>query len=329
MPVLGLRPVEAAVVPNSEPFCFAFPGEFVIDGVMKCPATLALGVLLSVQIGVAEPHTFTNTEGKSVEAEMVALSGTTVVMKLPSRKIAKVDLSSLTEADQAFVKAWWETNKNKLKAMDVRLTLDKNTKQIERKVTRSGGNGGKGGKPGVQKRMSKDEVFYSGEIKSFAKKDIEDLRVRYTIHKRTSTRNGDGSQTETEEIDGETMIRHLPSLGTAAFETEVLECLDESQSGGGKPRTSHSDTIIGIVVKLSVGGEVFLTQSYPDNFLARLEEEAKREEKLDEERADREEKLADEHAAREEKEAKHQEKLAEERAKRAERLAEEQAAREE
>lgn len=250
---------------------------------MKLFARIALGALISVQFAHAEMRMFANKEGQTVEAEPVALEGTTVVMKLKNRKIAKVPLTSLSEQDQLFMKGWWEKNKNKLSSMDVRLTLGRTTKQIDRNSSRSGGNqrGNNRNTSVLVKKMSKSETKYTGELKSFARKNVEDIEIEYTIYKRISTRDKDGSETEVEEIEGETSIRRLDAFATETFEIDPIECLDTSETGGGKPRISHRETILGMVVTLSADGEEFLKQSHPDGFLDKLEEEAKREEERD------------------------------------------------
>lgn len=250
---------------------------------MKHPIHLMLVGLFVLPMAWGKPRTFANKEGRTVEAELVALEGAEVVMKLTNRKIAKVPLDSLSEQDQTYVKAWWEKNKNKLNSMDVKLTLDRNTKQLDRSLNRSGGNGGNNRNKSVMvKRMSKTEIHYVGELKSFAQKEVEDIEVKWVIHKRVSTRDEEGSETKTEEIEGDTTIRRLEAFGTVTFETDPIECEDSSQSGGGKPRLSNRETIVGMVVTLSAGGEVFLEQSHPENFLDKLKEEEEREEEREE-----------------------------------------------
>ena len=49
---------------------------------------------------------FTNTAGKTIEAEIVRATATSVTLRLPNRRIATVEISSLQEADQAFVGKW-------------------------------------------------------------------------------------------------------------------------------------------------------------------------------------------------------------------------------
>ncbi|BCX48006.1 hypothetical protein HAHE_19140 [Haloferula helveola] len=237
-----------------------------------------LVLLLGASFSMAEPRTFTNTEGQTVEAELVAVRDGAAVLQLANRSIAKVPLTSLSEADQTFVKEWWEKNKNKLDPMDFKLEIDKNTERIDRKVTKSGGGGGNKNKSPVTKKMQKDEISYSCELESYAQRDISDIAVNYTIYKRVSTRDKEGSETTTEEIEGETNIRLLEAKGSTTFETDTVPCEDSSQTGGNQPRTYKRETVIGLVVRLSVGGEQFLEESYPENFLDRLKEEEEREE---------------------------------------------------
>jgi hypothetical protein len=126
--------------------------------------------------------------------------------------------------------------------------------------------------------LTRDEFSYSAVLKSYVQKEVSDIEVEYTIYKRVSTRDKNGSESDIEEIDGSTSIKLLEGHGSATFETESVECEDSSQTGGKGPRLSKRETILGVVVTLSAGGKDFLTQSYPENFIDRLEEEEKRQE---------------------------------------------------
>jgi hypothetical protein len=262
-------------------FPFAFPGNWGNDGGMRHLAIIALGSLLGTWALRAEPRTFTNTDGKTVEAELLTVEGDFAVLKLPSGKGAKVPLKSLSESDQSYITAWWAENKDKLKPMDVRLAIDKKTDRIDRKITRSGSTGAQRNGQSNQvspivKKLTIDEFKYIGELKSYVRKGVADIAVEYTIYKRVSTNDKEGLKSEVEEIDGTDTIRLLEALGSATFETEAVQCEDTSESGGNKPRTSKRETILGVVFTLSAGGEDFLKQSDPENLLERLEEEEKR-----------------------------------------------------
>lgn len=65
-------------------------------------------LLASVILGPfpAWSRPFTNTEGKTIEAEIVRATSTEVTLRLQNRRIATVGIASLQEADQAFVRRW-------------------------------------------------------------------------------------------------------------------------------------------------------------------------------------------------------------------------------
>lgn len=70
---------------------------------MYFPALLALCLLLAIP---ANARTFTNTAGKTIEAEIINATMTTVTLKLASGKKSNLKLSLLSEADQKHVKKW-------------------------------------------------------------------------------------------------------------------------------------------------------------------------------------------------------------------------------
>lgn len=249
---------------------------------MKLPLLLAMAVLISAPALRAEPRVFTNTEGRSVKAELVALEDNkTVVMRLANRKIAKVPLDTLSANDQSYVRKWWEDNKDKLDPMDFVLKIDRDTDAVDRKTTRSGGGGG-GNKNNNNnfapetKRSRVDDYQYVCELKNYLPRDLSDIEVEYTIYKRVTSRGKDGGDSDTEEIEGSTSIRHLKALGTAKFETEIVTCEDSSKTGGRGPREYHRESIRGVVFRLSKGGKTFLEQSDPETLLEQLEREQDR-----------------------------------------------------
>jgi hypothetical protein len=252
---------------------------------MKRLVFLVISCLMCVQLMSAELRTFTNKEGKKIKAELISVEEGSAVLKISGGRKAKVPMETLSVADRDFIAEWWEKNKNKLDAMKVRLIIDKNSKTIDRKTSKSGGRNNGNQQGGVvTTRTSKVEVQYMCVLESFARKDISDVSVEYTIYKRVSTKDKTGTDTDTEEIDGEDNIRLLESHGKAPFETDVLTLSKTSQYGGKDPRSWNRETIVGFVVTLKAGGEVFLKQSHPENFLDRLEEERKREEERDDAR---------------------------------------------
>lgn len=249
---------------------------------MKLPLLLAMAVLIGAPALHAEPRVFTNAEGRSVKAELVALEDNkTVVMRMANRKIARVPIDTLSANDQSYVRKWWADNKDKLNPMDFVLKINRETDVVDRKTTRSGGQGGGGNNRNNQtapetKRSRVDDYQYFCELKSYLPRDLEDIEVEYTIYKRVSSRGKGGGDSDTEEIEGSSSIRFLKALGTAKFETEIVTCEDSSKTGGKGPREWHRESIRGVVFRLIKGGKTFLEQSEPETLLDQLEREETR-----------------------------------------------------
>lgn len=246
---------------------------------MKRLVLLAWFLVLGALAAREEPRVFTNKEGRTVQATPVAVDGTDAVLRLKNRKIAKVPLESLSDDDQAFMRRWWEENKNKLDPMDFVLEIDRKHDALDRNLSRSGGGGGgnrNNNRSQVTKRDRSDEYIYKCELKNYLPRDLDDIQIEYTIYKKVSKHDEQGSDNYTEEIDGSTTIRRLAALGTEEFETDAVICEDSSQTGGNGPRLWHRESIRGVVFTLSYGGREFLRQSDPEGLLEQLEREEDR-----------------------------------------------------
>lgn len=243
---------------------------------MKRLAIIVAVCLLGGGAVFAEPRVFTNAEGKTMKAEIVSLIDDKVVFKLSNSNTATVPLKSLSADDQTYIAEWWKENKDKLKPMDVTLAIAKKADRIDRKVTRSGGTvnvqPGQNVVSEIVKKLTIDEFNYTGELKSYVKKDISDIEVTYTIYKRISTSGKAGADTKVEEIKGKALVRLLAAHGKATFETDSVRCEDSSQTGGNLPREYKRETILGVILDLSAGGQHFLRQSAPENLADHLEE---------------------------------------------------------
>lgn len=253
---------------------------------------LLLSCFLCLGSALAKTRKFTNNEGKSITAELIGLEMDKAVFKLRNSRIAKIPLDTLAESDQKFINSWWEENKNKIGPMDLKMTIEKKTTRLS-KTSSGGGNKGrsKKGQRGAQKTTTKDETQYVCQLKSYAKKNIPELTAKYTIYKRVTTRDKSGFRTITRGTDGQASIPAILPHGKTNFTTIRVTCEDVSQKagqsgkkgkGGKGGNTSSSykkETIVGLVVTLSVDGKEFLKKSYPDTFLDRLKEEAEIEER--------------------------------------------------
>lgn len=240
---------------------------------------VALAILFGTLMAQAEIRTFTNVDGRKAKGELLVMEGDAAVVRLENDSITKIPLKSLSEEDKTFVTKWWEENKDKVGPMDIRVTIDKDTDRVDRTVIRPKGNaGGKNQNANqVVKKHTIDDFNYTLRLQNYTRRNISDITVEYTIYKRVIGRDKSGLSNKTEEITKEKAISQLEAMGTTTFDTEKVRCEDSSESGGKGQMTWKRETILGIVVSLSVGGKVVAKQSEPENFLARLREEEQRE----------------------------------------------------
>jgi hypothetical protein len=141
----------------------------------------SLAILLGTLIARAEVRTFTNTDGKKLGAELMAVENDSTVLRLANDSVVKVPLKSLSAEDQSFATAWWEKNKDKIGPMDIRVLIDRNTERIERTVVRPKGGGGKQNANQITKKHTVDSFNYSCTLKNFTRKTITGLTAEYTI----------------------------------------------------------------------------------------------------------------------------------------------------
>jgi hypothetical protein len=64
---------------------------------------LLAGIVLA---GSAPARTFTNTEGKTIEAEVVRATDKQVMLRLENHRSVTIDLATLSAEDQAYIQEW-------------------------------------------------------------------------------------------------------------------------------------------------------------------------------------------------------------------------------
>jgi hypothetical protein len=238
---------------------------------MKARLLVALVVLLCPFLARAEVRTFTNSAGKEIKAELIGMENGTAILKLANGRKAKVPLKSLSDGDQTYVKSWYEENKNKVSAGDLRLTIEKNTERLkETEEKRNKGNNNRNNK------ISRTETSYTCALENLSTKSIEGIKAEYVIYERVSVRGGeDGSETRTEETSNGADVDNLKPKGTVEF-TSDSEISEEGETTRKGVSESRREKVVGFVVTILINGVEILKQSHPDNFLERLEDDAER-----------------------------------------------------
>jgi hypothetical protein len=251
---------------------------------MTIQSLLTLNCLFSLPLSsVIHARTFYNTEGKSIEAEMVSVENDLAVMKLTNGRVVKVAINKLSTSDQDHIKIWWKENKNLLTDSDVKLKIRQKRDYTKKPETRYSGNS--------KIRTSESSVTFICNLDNYSTKSVNGIKAFYTVHKRVSKRGKGSSSTEVEIIDKTMILDPLESRKDLTFTTEGVICSDSAttpssrNNNNNKPtntrveRSSLRETVIGVVLTLSSGGKEIITLSHPANFERLLKEEEAREER--------------------------------------------------
>lgn len=238
--------------------------------------TFLFSLLLS---GLTQARTFSNSDGKSIEAELISVEGELAVMKLTNSRTIKVAIKKFSTADQNYINTWWQENKNLITERDVRLSIQRKNYYTKKPTTvvSGGSSKGKGGNSGKIK-TSESEFTFICELDNYSAKTINGITASYSIYKRSSKRDKkSGSSNEVEIITDSILLDPLEARKHVKFTTEGVLCNDMSDTKLGK---SQRETVFGMVLTLSVDGNEIITRSHPENFIRQLKEQEAREERI-------------------------------------------------
>lgn len=261
---------------------------------MMIKSLLAATILFNLlQASVVQARTFHNTEGKSIEAELLSVEGDLTVMKLTNGRVVKVAINKFAPADQDHIKAWWQKNKNLLTARDVKLSIRQKSVYTKKPQSKQSGNS--------KIKTSESEITFLCNLDNYSTKTINGIKASYSVYKRISKRGKEGSSSEVEIIEDTMQLGLLESHKDLDFTIEGITCSDTSVSPSSQnnkknnnnnqkvERSSHRETVIGMVLTLSIDGREILTQSHPKNFIRLLKEQEIREDRKDEAASKRDE----------------------------------------
>ncbi len=234
---------------------------------MKLLVTLLLALVCLPALSQAEIRKFTDTTGREIEAELVAVRGDQVQMKVGGNEFT-LPVSKFSEADVTFIREWAVANPAPVNIRGVYIEFEKNMERIKEPKMEDDDKKKKGGSE--QSRTSFD---YSIMVRNTSAQDLEDLKLKYTIYKYVRDRPASGSAIESlEETEGEEAIGLLAKASDHEVATQAVVATDSETSGKkDEPGSSHSETIWGVVARLYSGETEVRVDSFPDGLADRVE----------------------------------------------------------
>ncbi len=235
----------------------------------KSSAVTIFAVFLLSQPCFAEPREFKDTTGRTIKAELLAVRDDQVQLKLEGGKEYRLPLDRFCEADVTYIKEWAVKNPAPITIRGLYIEFDKTVdKMPAEKPTADEKKKGKV----VPTNYTTD---YTIQIKNNSDKDLEGLKVKYTIYKQVRNRilgQGGSSSEKLVELTGDEAIEFLPKA--SAHEISTVTAPTSSWEKGGKkqePKEMHDETLWGVVARVFVGESEVRADSYPDGVINRVE----------------------------------------------------------
>lgn len=232
-------------------------------------AICAAAGLLGVAPARAELFTLTDTQGRSIQAEIIAVEGDAATIKRADGQAFKLPLEKLTQVDQARLREWAKDQKTKapvFPAGAIKVTPTKkrvSKKEIEQDVTLTTQETIKAGKT-----ITEEQWGYELEIVSATGIDLSGLKIEYRLFVNednvhvSDREEGFRSQKYSAELPD------LPGYGRTTFTTKTMLAKSERYAKGiraGETGARKSDeSLAGIWVKIYRGKELIYDWVTPE-----------------------------------------------------------------
>ncbi|MGC6456032.1 MAG: hypothetical protein ACON46_05825 [Coraliomargaritaceae bacterium] len=216
--------------------------------------------LLPIIANCSDYRTFTDKQGRQMEAKINQVSGNDVYIERRDGLTAKISSTILSEEDQAFIDQWAREQMLKDGAIEVRFSDEES-----KKTTVSNG--------GI--RTTKYDAHYEVILKNTTDQPIGDIRVEYLMLKfEDKVAAKKRSAGELERKKEKVHLVTLPGRTEKRLKTDLFSMLETELepgwvwSGGEAGRARESeDKLEGIWVKVYVGETLVLQQARPQSLI--------------------------------------------------------------
>lgn len=225
--------------------------------------TLPLLLATSACLVHAEVQTLTDKQGRSLNADVISISGDQVKIKRADGQTFNLSLANLSDDDQKRLKEWAAKNLP-ADALLVELSrgkFDTNKKEVD--VTLTNGDLVKNGRT-----ITEEKWGYSITVANRTPQPIEKLRAEYLLFATVD-------DVQVKEKQGlkkkrfRSPIDTIPELGKTTFRTETISAIKSKYNGNivaAKSGDSSSrETLHGIWLRIYHGDELVYETSAPES----------------------------------------------------------------
>ncbi len=228
---------------------------------------------------------------KALDATLVAVDGETITLEFPNGRKYKLDVSRFHADDQAYVKRWLEDAKERAKFAKeavkdsegrVKMASADLRRAIKMYLREKKGEGDydstRNRDNNTSKKVRTDVSKYEIQVDTARNAPpISDILVNYTVYKRSRFSNSEDRKQNSSKIVSEKGSEKISKLEPGARHSLMTKSIStvSTTETWKKDKKTHSkktsESLLGIVVELSVGGAQVLKIEEPSGLLANVE----------------------------------------------------------
>lgn len=199
----------------------------------------------------AEMRTFTDAQGRTVQAELIDASATTARIRRADGQSFDIPLETLSAADRAFVEAW--VLKRTFVFGGLEISAHRVRLESIRTQTRSS-------------RRTDERWCYRVTLRNRSKARLDDLTIDYRVFFIDDMPDADADNLPRQRVSGQARVAALPAganteIETSAVALQMTQRRSGRRSSGAKARIE--DELAGIWVRVSRGGETLVEFANP------------------------------------------------------------------
>lgn len=204
-------------------------------------------VILPIQ---AETHTLTDQQGRTLQADIVSVDGNQVTIRRDDGQTFTLSLSSLSEADQKWLKDWAAKQDARIPQGGIELQISRG--KFDSKKKDDGG--------GIV--VSEEQWGYSVILLNHTNKPLTGLRVEYILFVKPDSEPGkDSTASALKQRAGANKIEFLAPHTNATFRTDTISIYKQQlKSGYYWTKTGNNaairDTLYGVWLRAYVGDQL-------------------------------------------------------------------------
>ena len=230
-----------------------------------------LCLMLVAGVGVlrSETRTLTDVMGRTIKADVVEVQQDTVKIRRDDGRIFEMPLNTLSERDQAELKAWAASEATKPKAnvpvaVNVQMSRAKfDTESITKDVTLVGGDVVKKGQT-----ITEEKWGYGVMITNQANEPLNDLHVEYLLFATIDDLHAKGNKEGLRRKNYRTKLDPIAAKGRLDFRTETVSAFKTKFNGNIRSVESGAstsrETLYGIWLRLYRGTELVYETASPE-----------------------------------------------------------------